>query len=192
MKRTGIIAAVCSAALALTLCGCSAANFKQGEEDMSLTKDFGETVQVEYSYRMLMYDWGPYQLEITPMGLVTLEHNGKTEDCVEVKYLVLSTDDGKPADFANCLCATSVIDEELEGVAHGVWYTDKSMTEVDVHGTLDIGVEYTFYIPIKYGFEESGLAYVVVSDRDGVYQRLGNTYWYSVDPTTAVNQTPTF
>lgn len=181
MKRTGILITLCSTVLALTLCGCSAANYKQGEEDMTLTMSFGETVQVEYSYRMLMYDWGPYQLEITPMGLVTLEHDGTTKECVKVKYLVLSTDDGKPADFANCLCATSIVDENLEGVAYNVWYKDEDMTEVDVHGTLDIGIEYIFYIPIKYGFEKSGLAYVVVSDRDGVYQRLGKTYWYPVD-----------
>lgn len=148
---------------------------------MSLTCDFGQTVQVEYSYRFFMLDWGPYQLEITPLGLVTLEADDIEQDCVKVRYRVLSTDDGQPADFSNCLCALSVVDADLEGVAYKIWYKDAEMNEVDPRGTLDIGVDYEFYIPIKYGFEDSGLAYVVVSDREGLYQRNGDTYWYPVE-----------
>lgn len=178
MKKR-LLATLLLAAAVLPLSGCGAANYTD-DEDMSLTKEFGETVETTYSFSFILINWGPYELRITPMGLTTLDVNGRSVDCVEVTYRVLGTEDGKPADFANCLCATNFLNENLETVKRGVWYTDRSGTEVDVRGSLDVGVDYTFYVPIEGGFADSNLAYVTVSDRSGYYERTGNTYWYEV------------
>ena len=178
MKRLFRTALPLIAAMFL-LSGCGAANYTD-DEDMSLTKEFGETVDISYSFSFILIHGGPYELQITPIGLTTLDVNGKNVDCVEVQYRVLSTEDGNPADFANCLCATNFLNENLETVKRGVWYTDRNGTEVNVRGSLDIGVDYTFYVPIEGGFADSNLTYVTVSDRSGYYERTGNTYWYRV------------
>jgi hypothetical protein len=150
---------------------------------MSQQRSWGEATEVDYEFSLLnLYEKGPYRLRITPVGLVKLDVHGKTVDCVEVQYTVLQTDDGQPADYANCVSPLDMLNENLDEVDRGVWYIDKEGTEFGNvrDGTLDLGVPYTFYIPLKRSLQESGLYWITLSDRSDFYDRSGITYWYCV------------
>jgi len=161
---------------AVMLSGCFA-NYSQGSEDMSTTRQFGQTVEVDYSFNMLnLYKRGPYELKITPIDLLQINIKGTVTNCVKVNYVVLSTYDGKPASYADCTVAVDILKEDLSSCSYTSWFSDEMGTEMDPYGSIDIGVLYTFYIPVHEPLDD--IKYIAVSDRSGYYVRSGTTYWY--------------
>jgi hypothetical protein len=162
------------------LCGC---DIYTDTEDMRQQKTWGDTVEISYEFNVLdIIKRGPYKLQVTPMGVVELEVKGKAVDCIEIQYQLLSTNDGKPALYADCVSPVDFLTDSFSEVAHGVWYTDREGTLFkDVRsGTLNVGIEYTFYVPLRKSLEESGLHWITLSDRSYYHSRTGTTYWYRV------------
>jgi hypothetical protein len=168
--------------LLLTYClyGCDVYG---DSEDMSHQRTWGDAVEIDYEFNALdIVKRGPYELRITPVGIVELEVKGQIVDCIKIEYQLLSTNDDAPAGYADCVSVVDLLTEDFGEVAHYKWYTDRDGTEFpDVrNGTLDIGVPYTFYIPLRESLEDSGLYWITLSDRSNYHNRSGTTYWYRV------------
>ena len=173
---------VLTAVLAAVLCGC---NIYDPDTDTSNQKQWGETVEITYEFSpMEVLKRGPYEMRITPQGIVTLHVNGKDVDCIKIDLTILSSADGDDPLYADCVTPINYLKEDLDEVPHYKWYMDELGTEFPDPrgGKLQIGVDYTCYCPLREPLEESGLYWVTVSDRSGYYARSGETYWYKVNP----------
>ena len=119
-------------------------------------------------------------MDVTPMGPVTLTVKGEEVDCIEVKLKPISTEDTEDPKYGDCVTPIDLLKSDYDEVPIKKWFVDTEGTEFyDIRtGTLNLGEEYTFFIPLRERFENSGLTWVAVSDRSGYYQRTGETYWY--------------
>lgn len=184
MKK--IVRAVCiSIFFIIMMCLLGCTGYSLESEDMAEKRSLGESVIVDYSYKLLLYEKGPYQLEVTPHDIVRLEfENGKVIDCVEIEFAVLSTDDNKPAEYTQCTVVVDLLTEDLREVSYSSWYCDTRGTQVNIHNeTLELDFPKTYYIPLDKGIENSGLHWITISDRTGFYSRSGSTYWYELTRT---------
>ena len=181
-RRYGIAMAILAVGLAalMALSGC--ASVYSQDEDTSNAKELGESVEVDVAFNFLVfYERGPYRLRITPREMVHTTTNGTPTDCVKVDYEILSTPDGRPAEYATCTTAINLLTEGYGEVEFGIWCSDEQGTQMDPRNSvLEVGEVYTFYIPLvsSFGSNET-LRYLTVSDRSGFYSRSGSTYWYS-------------
>lgn len=180
-KHARVVALVAAAiVLLLGLSGC--ASVYSQDEDTSNAKELGESVEVEVAFNFLVfYERGPYRLRITPEEIVQTTMNGSLTECVKVTYEILSTPDGRPAEYATCTTAINLLTESYGEVEFGIWCSDEQGTQMDPRNSeLDMGATYTFYIPLVSSFgSNKQLGYLTVSDRSGFYSRSGTTYWYA-------------
>ena len=164
------------------LCGCT--SVYGSNEDIKNTKFWGESVTITNEFDLLnIYHRGPYEIEITPIGLTQVGEGSRLVDCIEIRYLVIATPDGEGAEYAVSVTAINCLQENFGEVKTSVWFIDKSGTRYpDIReGKLIVGTPYVFYIPIDYGAESSGLYWLTVSDRSGYYARSGESYWYRIE-----------
>lgn len=180
--KNSVAKLLCCLTFCLLLSGCYA-NYDAESENMSNTRQFGETVEVDYSFSMFdLYKRGPYRLSITPEGIAQLSIGGSTKNCLKVRYVVLSTNDGEPASYADCTVAVDILKENLTTCNYSAWYVDDQGTQADTYGSIDINDPQTFYVPIDEELEN--IEYITVSDRSDYYLRSGVTYWYRFDGNT--------
>lgn len=180
--KKAIVLVVTVLALAFALVGCD--NYSESEEK-SPQMSWGDPVEIDYSFNVLdVVKRGPHTIKVVPKGIVTLNVDGKEHDCIEAGITVLSSDDPDLPLYADCTTIISLLSETLGEVANYKWYKDETGAEVEdvKNATMDVGVEYDFYIPLRDSLEESGLRWVTVSDRSNYYARTGTTYWYPVNP----------
>jgi hypothetical protein len=185
LQRPRVIAKVALVVLLIltssVLSGCVA--YSQ-DEDKSLRRSFGESVEIDYSFDLLwVWSWGPYKFRITPQNIEHVSIGGQEKDIIKVDIEVLSTNDKEAqADYANCVVPIDLLTEDLKSVDYSAWWIDTNGTEYPDprDGKLDVGTVYTFYIPLEKPVKDSGLYYLTISDRDGYYHRPGETYWYLI------------